>query len=229
MGIRRMGIRMNLGFLASGRGSNMQAVIDACKSGRLDAIPRLVISNNSTSGALDRARREGIPYAHLSSVTHPDPGELDRAIRDTLKQHDVDLVVLAGYMRKIGSQTLRAYRGRIINIHPALLPRFGGEGMYGARVHRAVLASGAEETGVTVHLVDAHYDHGPILAQRRVPVRLGDTVETLADRVLEQEHDLLVQTLVRIASDEIVLPFPREGFQPESGSGATLSPSGSSI
>lgn len=197
---------MNLGFLASGRGSNMQAVIDACKSGRLDATPRIVISNNSTSGALERAKREGIPYAHLSSVTHPDPSELDRAILATLREHDVDLVILAGYMRKIGPQTLGAYAGRIVNIHPALLPRFGGRGMYGTRVHEAVLASGAEETGVTVHLVDAQYDHGPILAQRRVPVRPGDTAETLAARVLEQEHDLLVETLVRIASGEIVLP-----------------------
>jgi phosphoribosylglycinamide formyltransferase-1 len=196
---------MNLGFLASGRGSNMQAVIDAWRSGRLDVSPRVVISNNSASGALERARREGIPYVHLSSVTHPDAGELDRAIRDTLKQYDVDLVILAGYMKKIGPQTLSAYADRIINIHPALLPRFGGEGMYGARVHKAVLASGVQETGVTVHLVDAQYDHGPILAQRRVPVRPGDTAETLADRVLEQEHDLLVETLARIASGEIVL------------------------
>jgi len=184
----------------------MQAVMDACTSGRLDASPRIAISNNSTSGALERAKREGIPYAHLSSATHPDPRELDRAIRDTLKQYDVDLVVLAGYMKKIGPQTLRAYAGRIINIHPALLPHFGGKGMYGARVHEAVLASGAEETGVTVHLVDAQYDHGPVLAQRRVPVRPGDTVERLAARVLMQEHDLLVETLARIASGEIVLP-----------------------
>jgi len=197
---------VNLGFLASGRGSNMQAVMDACTSGRLDASPRIAISNNSTSGALERAKREGIPYAHLSSATHPDPRELDRAIRDTLKQYDVDLVVLAGYMKKIGPQTLRAYAGRIINIHPALLPHFGGKGMYGARVHEAVLASGAEETGVTVHLVDAQYDHGPVLAQRHVSVRPGDTVERLAARVLMQEHDLLVETLARIASGEIVLP-----------------------
>jgi phosphoribosylglycinamide formyltransferase-1 len=197
---------MNLGFLASGRGSNMQAVIDACKSGRLNGSPRIVISNNSASGALERARREGVANAHLSSVTHPEADALDRAICDTLRCHAVDLVVLAGYMKKIGPETLGAYAGRIVNIHPALLPRFGGKGMYGARVHRAVLASGVQETGVTVHIVDAQYDHGPILAQRRVPVRAGDTVESLAQRVLEQEHDLLVETLVRIASGDIVLP-----------------------
>jgi len=184
----------------------LQAVIDACKSGRLNARPRIVISNNSASGALQRARREGIAHAHLSSVTHPEPCELDRAICDTLRQHDVDLVVLAGYMKRVGPQTLAGYAGRIINIHPALLPRFGGGGMYGGRVHQAVLAAGVEVTGVTVHVVDAQYDHGPILAQRQVPVRAEDTVDSLARRVLEQEHDLLVETLARIASGEIVLP-----------------------
>jgi phosphoribosylglycinamide formyltransferase-1 len=199
---------VNLGFLASGRGSNMQAVIEACKSGRIDARPRLVISNNSGSGALQRARREGIDVAHLSSTTHPDARQLDRAIRNALVQHNVHLVILAGYMRKIGPQTLAEYSGRIINIHPALLPRFGGKGMYGHHVHKAVLAAGVEETGVTVHLVDAEYDHGPILAQTRVPVRPGDTVESLAQRVLEQEHALLVETVARMASGEIALPEP---------------------
>jgi phosphoribosylglycinamide formyltransferase-1 len=197
---------VNLGFLASGRGSNMQAVVDACKSGRLDGRPCIVISNNSDSGALQRARHEGIACAHLSSVTHADPHELDRAIRDTLREHDVDLVVLAGYMKHVGPETLAEYAGRMINIHPALLPRFGGQGMYGHRVHEAVLAAGVDVTGVTVHIVDAQYDHGLILAQRQVPVRADDTVNSLARRVLEQEHDLLVQTLARIASGAIVLP-----------------------
>lgn len=197
---------MNLGFLASGRGSNMQAVIDGCKSGRIAAQPRVVISNNSASGALQRAQREGLDYAHLSSVTHPDPQQLDRAIRDALREHDVDLVILAGYMRKIGPETLAEYAGRIVNIHPALLPRFGGKGMFGHRVHEAVLAAGVEVTGVTVHVVDAHYDHGQILAQRQVPVQPGDTPDSLAQRVLEHEHDLLVETVARIASGELALP-----------------------
>lgn len=183
----------------------MQAVIEGCKSGRIDAHPRVVISNNSASGALQRARGEGIDCAHLSGVTHPNAHELDRAILDTLRQHDVDLVILAGYMRKIGPATLAEYSGRMINIHPALLPRFGGKGMYGHHVHEAVLASGVKESGVTVHLVDAQYDHGPILAQRRVPVLPGDTAESLAKRVLEHEHELLVETVARIASGEIPL------------------------
>jgi phosphoribosylglycinamide formyltransferase 1 len=197
---------MNLGFLASGRGSNMQAVVDACKSGVLQALPKLVISNNSRSGAIARARREGIPHLHLSHVTHPDPGHLDQAICDALCGHGVDLLVLVGYMKKLGPATLATYSGRTINIHPALLPAFGGRGMYGIRVHEAVLAAGACEAGVTIHLVDAEYDHGAILTQCRVPVRTDDTAESLAHRVLEQEHSLLVETLVGIVSGTVPLP-----------------------
>jgi phosphoribosylglycinamide formyltransferase-1 len=190
----------NLGFLASHRGSNMQAVIDACKSGRLQATSAVVISNNRGSGALQRARQEDIPGYHLSAETHPDPEALDQAILDTLRQHAVDLVVLAGYMKKLGPKTLTHYQGRIINIHPALLPKYGGRGMYGNHVHAAVLAAGEKETGVTIHLVDGEYDRGPILAQCRVPVLEGDTVETLARRVLEQEHAFLVETLEKMLS-----------------------------
>jgi len=197
---------MNIGFLASGRGSNMQSVIDACASGGLQARPCVVISNNSQSGAIERAKNENIPYRHLSSVTHPDPAHLDSAIRDTLVQYQTDLVVLAGYMKKLGPQTLSRFGGRIVNIHPALLPSFGGAGMYGIRVHRAVLASGAAESGATVHLVNAEYDQGPVLAQRRVPVLSGDSPESLADRVLEQEHLLLVETLEGIIRGRIILP-----------------------
>jgi phosphoribosylglycinamide formyltransferase-1 len=197
--------RLVLGLLASHGGSNMQAIIDACKGGRLHAEPAVVISNNSDSMALERARREGISWAHLSRVTHPDPAALDEAILSVLQSHGVNLIVLAGYMKKLGPRTLAHYRGRIVNVHPALLPRYGGVGMYGAHVHRAVLAAGEAETGVTIHLVDEHYDHGRIIAQRRVPVLADDTVDTLAARVLEQEHDLYVETLQRIAAGDIDL------------------------
>ena len=196
---------MNLGFLASGRGSNMQAVIDACKSGRLAAKPRVVISNNSGSGALARASQEGIPCYHLSGRTHPDPAQLDAAILNALLHHETELVILAGYMKKLGPRTLERYAGRIINIHPALLPKFGGLGMYGARVHQAVLAAGEKETGVTIHMVDAQYDTGAIVAQCRVPVLADDTVESLAQRVLEQEHRFLVETIGKIVSEELTL------------------------
>lgn len=195
-----------LGFLASHGGSNLQAILDACGSGRLAAVPRVVISNNSGSLALDRARRAGVPAYHLSGATHPDPDALDVAIRGVLQAHGVELVILAGYMRKLGSLTLGAYRGRILNIHPALLPRFGGEGMYGRRVHEAVLAAGAATTGVTVHLVDERYDAGPVLSQCQVPVLPGDTPETLAARVLVEEHRLYVDTLQRICDGRLRLP-----------------------
>ena len=195
-----------LGFLASGRGSNMQAIIDACRAGRLDCRPAVVISNHPDSGALERARKAGIPGYSLGRNTHPDPEALDRAILATLRRHGVDLVVLAGYMKKVGPAVLEAYRHRIVNIHPALLPKFGGVGMYGMKVHEAVIAAGERETGVTVHLVNAEYDTGSVLAQRAVPVAADDTAESLARRVLEVEHTLYVETLQKIVSGEIILP-----------------------
>lgn len=196
---------LRLGFLASHNGSNMQALIDACKTGRLEARPSVVISNNSESGALARARQEGIPACHLSGHTHPGPGVLDQAICATLTHHQVEVVCLAGYMKRLGPQTLATFRGRVLNIHPALLPKFGGEGYYGQAVHQAVLEAGEKESGPTVHLVDEQYDHGPVLAQARVPVLEGDTPATLAARVLAQEHRLYAETLQRIAMGEIVL------------------------
>jgi phosphoribosylglycinamide formyltransferase-1 len=196
---------LRLGCLASHGGTNLQAIIDACKSGTLDAEVRVVISNNSSSTALGRARNEGIPGYHLSGVTHPGPEELARAIHETLKSHDVDVVMLVGYMKKLGLAVLDGYPVRILNTHPALLPGFGGKGMYGQRVHEAVLEAGDRVTGVTVHLVDAEYDRGPIVAQCEVPVLDGDSVETLSVRVLEQEHAFLVETLGMISRGEIDL------------------------
>ena len=196
---------LRLGFLVSHGGSNMQAILDACKAGRLDAVPCVVISNNSEAMALQRARREGIPAWHISGATHPGEAE-DREILRVLTAHGVDTVLLAGYMKKLGPATLGAYRGRILNIHPALLPKFGGEGMYGKRVHEAVLAAGETVTGVTVHVVDALYDHGRVLAQREVAVEPGDTPDSLAARVLVQEHRRYAETLQRIAAGEIRLP-----------------------
>lgn len=202
---------MKLGFLASGSGTNMQAIVDACRAGRLPAEPVVVVGNNSRSQALERARREGIAAFHLSSRTHPDPEELDAAIASVLDRCKADLVCLAGYMKLLGPRTLRAFEGRVLNIHPALLPKYGGRGFYGRAVHKAVLASGDTETGATVHLVDQFYDHGPVLAQARVPVLAGDTPETLGARVLEQEHLLFTDTLRRIAAGRISLPAPGAG------------------
>jgi phosphoribosylglycinamide formyltransferase-1 len=198
-------MRINIGFLASHKGTNMQAIIVACKSGVLDAKPAVVISNNGKSGALIKAKREGIPCYHLSTQTHPAPEELDSAILNTLVSNKVDLVVLAGYDRKLDIQTLTYYKGKVINIHPSLLPKYGGTGMYGILVHQAVLAAGEKETGVSIHLVDKDYDHGATIAQSRVPVLPGDTDEILAERVLEREHSFFVETIGKIISGKINL------------------------
>ena len=198
--------KLRLGFLASHGGSNVQAIVDACRAGELHAEPRVAISNNSGSEVLRRAAREGVPGFHLSSRTHPRPGDLDEAIEGVLAAHGVDLVVLGGYMRMLGPRVLGRYRGRVLNVHPALLPAYGGRGMYGERVHVAVLAAGERVTGVTVHLVDEEYDKGLIVAQAEVPVLEGDTVESLRLRVLRREHELYPETLQRIATGEIELP-----------------------
>jgi phosphoribosylglycinamide formyltransferase-1 len=141
----------------------------------------------------------------VSSRTHALPADLDRAIRDALLDHGVDLVLLAGYLRKLGPQTLAAFPKRILNTHPALLPRYGGKGMYGARVHEAVLAAGEPVTGVTIHLVDGDYDSGPIVCQCELPVEPGDTVETLAARSAARERAFVVETLARIAGGDLRL------------------------
>ena len=198
--------RLRLGLFCSHGGSNMAAIVDACRTGRLHAEPRVVIGNNSGAPARAHAEAAGLPWRHLSSVTHPDPAALDVAILETLLEHDVNLVVLAGYMKRLGPRTLAHFCGRILNIHPALLPAYGGRGMYGERVHAAVLAAGERETGVTIHLVEAAYDQGPIVAQSRVPVMPDDTPETLAGRVLTCEHIFYSATLERIANGEIELP-----------------------
>ena len=197
--------RLRIGALASGGGSNLQAVIDAIADGRLDAEIVLAISNNSRSPALERARAAGIPAAHLSGATHPDPDALDAAIADALANRGVRLVAMAGYMKKLGPRTLGRFPNRVVNIHPSLLPKFGGRGMYGGRVHAAVLAAGERETGVTVHLANGEYDRGPVIAQSKLPVRADDTPATLAARVLEREHLFYPEILRRVADGEIDL------------------------
>ncbi len=183
----------------------MQAVIDACKTGELQASPAVVISNNSGSGAIARARQEGIPWFHLSGKTHPNPEELDLAILRALREHAVDVIVLAGYMKKLGAKTLSHFSNRILNIHPALLPKYGGKGMYGMRVHEAVINAGETESGVSIHIVDEEYDTGPVISQTCVPLESNDTPEALAARVLMREHTFFVETLQKIVAGEIVL------------------------
>lgn len=194
--------KLRIAVLASGSGTTLQAVIDACESGKLDASVVLVISNNSGSGAMARARRHGIATLHLSGQTHAGSARLDQAIAAALDASAPDVVLLAGYMKKLGPHTLGAYRGRIVNTHPSLLPKHGGRGMYGGHVHAAVLAAGETETGISVHLVDDDYDTGRVLAQRRVAVEASDSPAELAQRVQSMERSFLVEVLQGIASGE---------------------------
>ncbi len=183
----------------------MQAIIDAIKSGKLNAKACCVISNNSKSGASERAAREGIPFYHISGVKYPNPNDLARAIIEKFELHGVDTIVLAGYMKALDSSIIKRFSGRVLNIHPALLPKYGGKGMYGEYVHKAVLESGDTVSGATVHLVNDEYDRGRILQQIEVPVLPDDTVETLAARVLEKEHFIYADTLQKIANGQIII------------------------
>ncbi|WP_109529282.1 MULTISPECIES: phosphoribosylglycinamide formyltransferase [Nocardia] len=194
--------QLRVGVLVSHNGSNLRAL--HCASAQPDAkfVIAAVISNNSGSGGLDYAREQQIPTAHLSTRTHPDPDDLDNAIRAMLVENGVDWVVTAGYMKKLGPATLEEFAPRIINIHPALLPKFGGQGMWGAHVHRAVLESGEPVSGPSIHLVDDEYDAGEVIAQLEVPVLPHDTVDTLAARVLAAEHTLLPRVIAQLAAGQ---------------------------
>lgn len=183
----------------------MKAIVSAIGDGVLEAEACVVISNNSKSPALAFAVERGFPAYHLSEVTEGSPEQLDAAICEALVRHDVDLVVLSGYMKKLGTRMLTRYQNRILNIHPALLPKFGGQGMYGNFVHAAVLAAAETVSGATIHLVDPEYDHGRVLAQREVPVLPGDTVDTLAERVRSAEPGLYVDVLRAVAAGELSL------------------------
>lgn len=192
---------LRLGALASGRGSNVAALLDAIDRGDLSAEMALVVSNNSGAGALALARERGVPALHVSGRTHPDEGA---ALLEALHAYGVEVLVLAGYMKRLDPRVCRAFAGRALNIHPAPLPRFGGAGMFGEHVHRAVLAAGVEQTGPCVHRVTDRYDEGEVLASRSVPVEAGDTAETLAARVLRAEHDLYW----RVIDEHYVRPRP---------------------
>jgi len=176
--------------MVSGGGTNLQALLDSLHDSPIARVAR-VITNRPNAGALDRARRAAVPTTVLKDPT--DANELLAALRDA------QLVVLAGYLKLVPLGVVGRFRWRMINIHPALLPDFGGPGMYGHRVHEAVLASGAKESGATVHFVDEVFDHGKIIAQERVPVLEGDTPERLAARVLEAEHRLLPRAVLELA------------------------------
>jgi len=189
-----------LALLASGGGRSLENLAEVIAKGELEAEIALVLSDRDDIGALERAKRLGLSALVISWKECGGPEEFARRAFGELESRGVELAVLAGFLRLL--LVPERWRGRVINIHPALLPAFGGKGLYGERAHAAVLASGAQESGCTVHFVDNVYDHGPHILQRRVPVFPGDTVESLAQRVFEQEKIALPEAIRRVLAGE---------------------------
>ena len=185
----------NIAVFASGSGSDMQSVIDACESGQINGKVVAVIASRPGIFALERAEKHNIPSKVFSVKEYGSPEAKDGAIVEYLRPMGIDLIVLAGYLSIVSKPLLDVYEGRIINIHPSLIPRHCGKGMYGLHVHESVLASGDKVSGCTVHFVDSGTDTGKIIRQVTVPVEEGDTPETLQARVLVQEHKLLPQVV----------------------------------
>lgn len=194
---------LQIGFLASHGGSSMRAIVAAFASGALPGSAKIVISNNAGAPALQFAREHGIPARRISATSAGSEAAADQAICAALVESGAEWIVLSGYLRKLGPATLKRFSGRILNIHPALLPAFGGKGMFGRHIHAAVLASGVRTSGITIHIVDEEYDHGDIIAQREIPVHEGDTIESLQERVMAAEPRFFVETLQAIARGEL--------------------------
>jgi len=196
---------MNIGVFASGRGSNFQAILDAIQQDLLHAAVTLVVSNKADAGALEIARAHSLPAVHLNQKQYPDDASFASAMLSVLRAHDVQMIALAGYLKKIPLDVVREYKNRILNIHPALLPSFGGAGMYGHHVHEAVIASGAKFSGATVHLVDEEYDRGPIVLQKSIAVEDHETPDTLAAKVLKIEHEIYPLVLKAFAENRVTI------------------------
>ena len=196
---------MNIAVFASHGGSDLQAIIDGCKNEQINAAVVVVISNNKDSVALQRAKNENIPNFHMSAKKYGSEEILATEILNVLDQYIVDMIFLAGYMRLLHIDILEKYENRIFNIHPALLPKFGGKGMFGMNVHNAVINAKEKETGVTIHRVNAEYDSGEIVAQTKVAVTENVSPEILAERVLLREHEFLVEVISSIAEGKIQL------------------------
>ena len=186
---------VRIAVLVSGHGTNLQSILDACARGEISGRVVVVASTTATAYALVRARQAGVPAVVLAPRSFPDRQTYDARLAEVLQVHDIDLVCLAGFLRILTPAFVEQFRGRIMNIHPALLPAFGGVGMYGPHVHEAVLASGAKISGCTVHFVDETPDGGPIILQAAVPVRDDDSVESLAARIAEEEHHLYPEAI----------------------------------
>ena len=207
---------MNVALFCSGGGSNAAAVLAAIAAGRIAARAVLLVADRDGIGALDHAREYDIPTAVLPPREFGDEAAFADALLVVLREHDADALVLAGYLKKIPGAVVGAFRHRILNVHPSLLPAFGGAGLYGRRVHEAVLAHGCRVSGATVHLVDEAYDSGPIVLQTCVPVLPNDTPEVLAARVLTQEHRLLPEAVGLLASGRLRVDGRRVSVLPPS-------------
>jgi phosphoribosylglycinamide formyltransferase 1 len=194
---------LRIAVLASGNGSNFQAIVDRIASGQLDARVMVLICNNRNAFVLERARQAGIRAEHWSETLAGSRQAFVEGLLRILKECKVELIVLAGYMKLLPEEVVREYQGRILNIHPALLPKFGGQGMYGMFVHEAVIAAKEAESGATVHFVDTEYDRGPIYLQRKVAVLPEDTPELLRERVLKAEHELLPEAVAKFAAERL--------------------------
>ncbi len=194
--------KIRIAIFCSGSGSNFKAIFHALKKKLLNAEIVLCLSNRSQCGAMEFAHQNGIDTAHLMEKQFTSFDAFAEAMVKCLKEKQIEMIVLAGYMRKVPDVVVTAFTDRIINIHPALLPKFGGKGMYGIYVHTAVLAAGETESGATVHLVNEEYDKGRILMQRRVPVLSDDTPESLAARVLACEHTLYPDALEKLLAEQ---------------------------
>lgn len=181
---------LRIGVLASGGGTDLQSILDACESGRIDGKVVVVISNNGDAFALERARKHGAEAIFLDHRGKPRE-KYERELAEELDKHHIGLIVLSGWLRMLTKYFINKYKNMIINIHPALLPRYGGKGMFGMNVHEAVLRSGDRFSGCSVHFATEDVDGGPVIARMRVPVIPGDTPETLQARVLDAEHRLL--------------------------------------
>ncbi|MGI6153274.1 MAG: phosphoribosylglycinamide formyltransferase [Christensenellaceae bacterium] len=188
---------------ASGGGTDFQSLIDACKAGRIKAEICLLIAGKQGIFAIERAKKAGIPVEVIQKSTFESVDAFDQAILDTLLRYKADFAVLAGYLSIVGPKTIAAYRNKIINIHPALIPSFCGMGYYGSKVHRAVVDSGVKISGATVHFVDEMADHGPIIMQKSVPVYAADTPDDVAKRVLALEHEILPEAVALMAEDKL--------------------------
>ncbi|MFO7889608.1 MAG: phosphoribosylglycinamide formyltransferase [bacterium] len=197
--------RLQLAVFASGRGSNFSAILDKIKQGALDADVKLLVTNNKNAGAVKTALVHKIPFVFIKRSMFNNRQDFVEKMLMILKEHRITFIALAGYMKKIPSEVITEFKNKITNIHPALLPCFGGKGMYGHHVHEKVLESGCKVTGVTVHLVDDKYDHGPIVAQKCVEVKNDDTAKSLADSVLKVEHQIYSEVLQFFAENRVVI------------------------